>query len=78
MAETNRQDQPDRSGLDDRLLDILVCPLCKESVQEEPGAVVCPQCGRRYPVRDGVAVMLPDEAELPSAPAGGETESGEG
>jgi hypothetical protein len=26
---------------------------------------VCVQCGRRYPIRDGIPVMLVEEAELP-------------
>ena len=57
--------------LDKELLDILACPLCKTEVRPEgEGAserLVCSQCGRRYPVRDGIPVMLIDEAELPAS-----------
>lgn len=46
--------------VNEKLLKILVCPADKEKVQldEKAGALLCPKCGRRYPVRDGVPVML--------------------
>ena len=46
------------------LLDILVCPACRKGVKEQGKEVVCRACGRRYPVRDGVPVMLVDEARM--------------
>jgi hypothetical protein len=53
--------------IDKELLDILACPACKESVRLEGEKIVCqnPQCGLRYPIRDGIPVMLIDEAEKP-------------
>lgn len=51
--------------IDKELLDILACPLCKTPVKLEGEKLVCTQCGRRYPIRDGIPVMLIDEAELP-------------
>ncbi|MCX7702554.1 MAG: Trm112 family protein [Planctomycetota bacterium] len=51
--------------LDERLLKILACPLCKESVEFKEGKLVCTKCGRRYPVKDGIPIMLIEEAELP-------------
>ena len=51
--------------MDRKLLDILACPLCKTEVKLEDDKIVCTKCGRRYPVRDGIPVMLIDEAELP-------------
>lgn len=47
------------------LLEILACPKCKGSLleQESPPALDCPACALRYPVRDGIPVMLIDEAE---------------
>jgi len=47
------------------LLDILACPLCKTEVTLEDDHIVCSKCTRRYPIRDGIPVMLVDEAELP-------------
>ncbi len=54
--------------LDDRLLAILVCPACHGSVEhkERRHAIVCTACGRRYPVRDGIPVMLVEEATEPA------------
>ena len=52
-------------ALSNELLAILVCPACKgrlETVDEETG-LVCRACRLRYPVRDGIPVMLADEAE---------------
>jgi uncharacterized protein len=57
--------------IDKELLEILACPKCKEPVRlDEPGQrLICvsPTCGLRYPIRDGIPVMLIDEAEKPSA-----------
>jgi len=47
------------------LLEILACPLCKTQVKLEDDRIVCSKCGRRYPIRDGIPVMLIDEAEIP-------------
>lgn len=54
--------------LDARLLEILACPNCKGPVEyiEAEDKIVCRgECGYRYPVRDGIPVMLVDEAERP-------------
>lgn len=47
------------------LLDILACPLCKADVELKENKIVCTKCGRRYPIRDDIPIMLIDEAELP-------------
>ena len=51
--------------IDKTLLDILACPACQSDVAEKGGTIVClnPECGLRYPIRDGIPVMLVDEAE---------------
>ncbi len=46
------------------LLDILVCPVDKAKVNLQGDKLVCEQCGRAYPVRDGIPIMLVDEAEV--------------
>jgi hypothetical protein len=48
------------------LLDILVCPLCKATVELKPdgSGLKCVQCHRVYPVRDDIPVMLIDEAKI--------------
>jgi hypothetical protein len=64
--------------LDHRLIDMLVCPLCKGPLRGEraPGEplreLVCPADRLAFPVRDGIAVMLESEArtlDAPSAPS---------
>jgi hypothetical protein len=53
--------------LDEKLLEILACPACKGDIKydEENQKLICLSCGRRYPIRDGIPIMLIDEAELP-------------
>jgi hypothetical protein len=48
------------------LLEILVCPFCKGDVQlkEDETSLKCVACRRVYPVRDGIPVMLIDEARI--------------
>lgn len=53
--------------IDKNLLDILVCPVCKSDVKLEGEKIVCVKCGRKYPVRDLIPVMLIEEAEKPES-----------
>lgn len=50
--------------MDSKLLDILACPLCKGPLQwhKEQEVLVCRAERLAYPVRDGIPVMLEDEA----------------
>ena len=50
--------------LDKALLDILVCPVSKKSLEydEEANELVSAEAGLAYPVKDGIPVMLPEEA----------------
>lgn len=52
-------------GFDKELLEILACPQCKGELTLTPAkdALVCQTCKLKYPIRDGVPVMLADEAE---------------
>ncbi|MFQ5718684.1 MAG: Trm112 family protein [Acidobacteriota bacterium] len=58
--------------LDPRLLEILVCPVCKAPVHLTPDEIglACPQCRRVYPVKDDIPVMLEDEATIQPDPPG--------
>lgn len=49
--------------IDPELLDILACPACKGDVGQKDDKIVCAQCGRKYPIKGGIPVMLVDEAE---------------
>jgi uncharacterized protein YbaR (Trm112 family) len=50
--------------IDKKLLSILVCPVSKAPVEynEETQELVCKASGLAYPVRDGIPVMLENEA----------------
>ena len=52
--------------VEERLLKILRCPLGKAELREEKDSLVCEKCGLRYPIRDGIPVMLVHEATLPA------------
>ncbi len=54
--------------IDKELLDIMACPACKKEVKLLDQKIVCtnPDCGLRYPIRDGIPIMLIEEAEKPS------------
>ncbi len=49
--------------IDDQLLKILACPACRGEVELKDGKIVCRQCSRRYPIKNGIPIMLVDEAE---------------
>ena len=51
--------------IDKELFNILACPHCKGNLKQEGEKIVCISCGRRYPIKDGIPVMLADEAEAP-------------
>jgi uncharacterized protein YbaR (Trm112 family) len=46
---------------------ILACPVCKSDVRVATSSITCQDCGRVYPLRNGVPVMLADEAKLPES-----------
>ena len=50
--------------MDPKLLDILVCPLCKGPLvyRKEARELICKPDRIAFPIRDGIPVMLEDEA----------------
>ena len=65
METVAMEDEPGTgAGVDPRLLDLLVCPLTKgplryDRVRQE---LISDQAGLAYPIRDGIPIMLVDEA----------------
>ncbi len=59
MSDTN-------APLDPRLLEILVCPLTKGPLTYDRAAaeLVSVKAGLAYPIRDGIPIMLPEEARV--------------
>jgi uncharacterized protein len=62
------------SALDHRLIELLVCPLCKGKLvmlrddAQRPQALACAADRLAFPIRDGIPVMLESEAQ-PYEPA---------
>jgi len=53
-------------NLDEKLLEIIVCPACHGDLAVTGEELVCQGCGLAYPVRDDIPVLLVDEARKPS------------
>lgn len=60
-AEQSRQEKPQ---VDPKLLEILVCPLTKTVLEYDKDAqeLISRAAGLAYPIRDGIPIMLPEEA----------------
>jgi uncharacterized protein YbaR (Trm112 family) len=62
-------------SLDHRLIDLLVCPVCKGPLEMNrddalrPVELVCPADRLAFPLRDGIPVMLEAEARSLDGPA---------
>lgn len=60
-----KTNESDTALIDARLLARLACPRCKNPLQldQQREALACETCRLRYPIKDGIPIMLPDEAE---------------
>ncbi|MGD9519948.1 MAG: Trm112 family protein [Armatimonadota bacterium] len=62
--------------IDKTLLEILACPVCHGSLQEQEDWLVCDQCRRKYPIRGNIPVLLVEEAvESEEGPASGASQA---
>jgi uncharacterized protein YbaR (Trm112 family) len=52
--------------MNEEALSILVCPVCHGQLTTEDNQILCVKCRRRYPIEDGIPVLLADRAQLPS------------
>jgi len=61
---SDETEKSDRRRLDPKLLEILVCPLTKTSLDydAERQELISRAAGLAYPIRDGIPIMLPEEA----------------
>ena len=57
--------------MDARLIDVMVCPVCKGPLQHEKKSqeLICNADKLAFPIRDGIPVMWTDQARDLSAPA---------
>jgi uncharacterized protein YbaR (Trm112 family) len=63
--ETDRTaDGEPQAPVDPRLLEVLVCPVTKQGLHYDRvhNELVSRAAGLAYPIRDGIPIMLPDEA----------------
>lgn len=49
--------------IDKELLDILACPACKSDVELKENKIICKKCHKKYPIKNGIPVMIIDEAQ---------------
>jgi len=63
-AQETSQGPAQSARIDRRLLEILVCPLTKATLEYDSARQELISRGARlaYPIRDGIPIMLPDEA----------------
>lgn len=66
-------------NLDEKLLDLIVCPACHAALAVDNAAeeLVCTGCGLAYPVRDDIPVLLVDEARKSGTASGPEGAAGQ-
>lgn len=51
--------------IDEKLLEILICPLTRDKLRLEGDKLVNVKWPIKYPIRDGIPILLVEEAELP-------------
>jgi uncharacterized protein YbaR (Trm112 family) len=51
--------------MDEKLLEIVVCPVTHSKLRREGEILVSESGGLRYPIKDGIPVLLPDAAIVP-------------
>ena len=64
MSEADASDKANAPRVDPKLLEILVCPLTRAtlSYDSERQELISRAAKLAYPIRDGVPIMLPEEA----------------
>lgn len=64
MTDAPAETAPPAAPVDPRLLEILVCPVTRGPLEwdREAGELISRSAGLAYPIRDGVPIMLPEEA----------------
>ena len=67
VPDTNSAETPqavEATRIDPKLLELLVCPLTKETLEYDAARqeLVSRRAKLAYPIRDGIPIMLPEEA----------------
>lgn len=63
-ADEHEEDKPASAAVDPKLLEILVCPVTHTKLRYDAEAqeLISDAAGLAYPIRDGIPIMLQDEA----------------
>ena len=69
MSEPTTTTSTSSNTIDPDLLSILRCPLTRSKLRQEGDFLIAEIGGLAYPVRDGIPVMLIEEARLPAGVA---------
>jgi uncharacterized protein len=64
MTDDDKRTQAPERRVDPKLLEVLVCPLTKASLDydAERQELISRAAGLAFPIRDGIPIMLPEEA----------------
>ena len=70
MTDSSSKTSAPRSGVDPRLLEILVCPVSRAPLvyNAETDELISKKAGLAYPIRGGIPIMLEEEARSLDAP----------
>ncbi len=63
-SQDPQQDKPKGGEIDPKLLEILVCPVTKDTLtyNRQAQELISKSARLAYPIRDGIPIMLPEEA----------------
>jgi uncharacterized protein YbaR (Trm112 family) len=53
------------SGFDPSVVGLLACPVCLGDLRLEEGKLLCAECGRAYPIVDGIPALIAGREENP-------------
>jgi uncharacterized protein YbaR (Trm112 family) len=68
-APSHSPESPTSNAVRPDVLELLRCPVTRSPLRQEGDWLIAEVGGLRYPVRDGIPVMLPEEAQLPAGVA---------
>ena len=55
----------EQQRVSEELLLLLACPVCGKKVELRQEHLICSDCGRKYPIRDGIPDMMVEDGEYP-------------